>query len=163
FYMPDPGGFHTYGMLWTPTLTTFYVDGLATLQLPTPQSWNSPMYMIMNLALGGWGGYVDENGLPAQMNVDYGRAYGLADGSSIAKNMAATNGYVESGTPTSPAATGVNTVDLVGSHQTITGNDAGDTFISNDSGNVLIGGAGADFFEIGRGGDTVTGAGGADT
>ncbi|MGZ3277016.1 MAG: type I secretion C-terminal target domain-containing protein [Caulobacteraceae bacterium] len=163
FYMPNPSGFHTYGMLWTPTTTSFYVDGTAVMQLATPLSWNSPMYMILNLALGGWGGYIDESGLPAQMKVDYVRVYGLADGSSVVENMTAANGYVEISGPSYTAPANVNTVDLVGSHQTITGNDAGDTFISNDSGNVLIGGAGADFFEVGRGGDSVTGNGGADT
>jgi beta-glucanase (GH16 family) len=163
FYMPNPNGLHTYGMLWTPTNTSFYVDGIAILQLPTPLSWNSPMYMILNLALGGWGGFIDESALPAQMKVDYIRVYGLADGSSVVDNMTAGNGYVEISVPSFTAPAGVNTIDLVGSHQTITGNAAGDTFISNDTGNVLIGGAGNDFFEIGRGGDYVTGNGGADT
>jgi beta-glucanase (GH16 family) len=163
YYNPSPSGFHTYGMLWTPSETTFYVDGLAVMQLATPASWDKPMYMILNLALGGWGGAIDESALPAQMKVDYVRVYGLADGSQVVDNMTAANGYVEISDATYTAPSNVNTIDLVGTHQTITGNDAGDTFISNDTGNVLLGGSGADFFEVGRGGDTVTGGGGADT
>jgi beta-glucanase (GH16 family) len=163
YYMPDPTGFHTYGMLWTPTLTTFYVDQIAVMQLATPASWNKPMYMILNLALGGWGGAIDESGLPAQMKVDYVRVYGLADGSQVVDNMTAANGYVEISDASYTAGSTVNTIRLVGSHQTITGNDAGDTFISNDTGNALVGGAGNDFFEIGRAGDSVTGGAGADT
>jgi Ca2+-binding RTX toxin-like protein len=62
---------------------------------------------------------------------------------------------------TAPA--GVSSITLTGSGQTITGNNLGDTFISNNSGNHLIGGTGADTFVIGRGGDVVTGGGGADT
>jgi len=162
-YLPNPSGFHTYGMLWTPTLTTFYIDGIGVMQLPTPASWDKPMYMMLNLALGGWGGTIDESGLPAQMKVDYVRVYGLADGSSVVDNMTSANGFVEISDASYTAAAGVTTVELVGSHQTITANDAGDTLISNATGNVLIGGAGPDIIEIGRGGDTATGNGGADT
>ena len=54
-------------------------------------------------------------------------------------------------------------ITLTGSAQTVTGNNAGDTFHSNNTGNHLIGGTGADVFDIGRAGDVVTGGGGADT
>ena len=163
YYMPDPSGMHTYGMLWTPDTTTFYVDKVAVMQLATPASWNQPMYMILNLAIGGWGGPIDSNGLPAQMNVDYVRVYGLADNAQVVDNMTAANGYVSIGASSYTAPAGVSTVNLVGSNQTIIGNDAGDTFISNDTGNRLIGGIGADTFLLGRAGDTASGGAGADT
>jgi Ca2+-binding RTX toxin-like protein len=57
---------------------------------------------------------------------------------------------------------GVRTVFLTGSGQTVTGNDQGDVFWSNNAGNRLLGGAGNDTFYLGRGGDTATGNGGAD-
>jgi hypothetical protein len=58
---------------------------------------------------------------------------------------------------------GVTTIHLTGADQTVTGNNAGDTFWSNDTGNVLIGGTGNDTFHLGRGGDWATGDGGNDT
>jgi Ca2+-binding RTX toxin-like protein len=56
----------------------------------------------------------------------------------------------------------ITDVTLTGSAQTITGNDAGDTFFSNDTGNTLIGGGGQDVFHLGGGGDVATGGAGAD-
>ena len=91
----NPGGFHTYGMLWTPQTVTFYFDGIEVLQGATPSTWTSPMAMIVNLAVGGWGGTPDASQFPAQMQVDYIRAYALADGSS----------QVTQGTPDPPVAT----------------------------------------------------------
>jgi beta-glucanase (GH16 family) len=88
-------GFHTYGLLWTPTVTAFYVDGTAVMEMATPASWDKPMYLIVDLAMGGWGGPVDEASLPAQMNIDYVRVYGLADGSQV----------VQQETPAGPAGT----------------------------------------------------------
>jgi beta-glucanase (GH16 family) len=81
-YMPALSGFHTYGMLWTPATTSFYIDGLGVMQVATPASWTKPMYMILDMALGGWGGPIDGGALPATMQVDYVRVYGLAGGSS---------------------------------------------------------------------------------
>lgn len=78
----DPSGFHTYGLLWTPTTLTYYYDGYAVMQAPTPTTWTDPMYMIANLAMGGYGGQWNNSQLPAQMQIAWIRAYGLADGSS---------------------------------------------------------------------------------
>ncbi|HEX2801221.1 MAG TPA: family 16 glycosylhydrolase, partial [Phenylobacterium sp.] len=78
----SPEGFHTYGMLWTPQTVTFYYDGIEVLRGATPSTWTSPMAMIVNLAVGGWGGTPDAASFPAQLQVDYVRAYALADGSS---------------------------------------------------------------------------------
>jgi beta-glucanase (GH16 family) len=63
-YTGDPGGFHTYGMLWTPSTVTFYRDGTAILQGATPANWTSPMGMIVNLAVGGWGGNPKPRAVP---------------------------------------------------------------------------------------------------
>ena len=94
-YMADPTTFHTYGMLWTPTTVTFYLDGNAIMTGPTPDTWTQPMGMIVNMAIGGWAGNPVASQFPATMQVDYVRAYGLADGSSIVDHL----------TPTPPAAT----------------------------------------------------------
>ncbi|WP_395671341.1 family 16 glycosylhydrolase [Phenylobacterium sp.] len=78
----ESAGMHTYGMLWTPQTVTFYYDGVAVLQGPTPANWTQPMGMILNLAIGGWGGTPDASMFPTSMKVDYVRAYALADGST---------------------------------------------------------------------------------
>jgi beta-glucanase (GH16 family) len=194
------GGYHTYGVLWTATDLTWYLDGQAVFHAATPADMNQPMYMIANMAIGGWAG--TPNFTSTDMKVDYIRAYALADGSStwtssIAPQapdgtLAASDGSsgsvvsppastspgpgattVGSGSTTSGAVSvsdaaytvpdGVSSITLTGSHQTITGNGAGDTFVSNNSGNTLIGGAGDDTFVLGRGGDWATGGAGADT
>jgi beta-glucanase (GH16 family) len=85
-YVPALSGSHDYGMLWTPTTTTFYIDEMAVLTMATPASWTKPMYMILDLALGGWGGAVDASALPAQMQVDWVHVYGLADNSQVVQS-----------------------------------------------------------------------------
>jgi len=73
-------GFHTYGVLWTPQTLTFYFDGRAIFSEPTPADMNQPMYMLMNLAVGGnWPGSpnASTNWALANMKIDYVRAYSL--------------------------------------------------------------------------------------
>lgn len=94
-YMPEPGGFHTYGMLWTATNVTFYVDDVAVMQGPTPTNWTMPMSIIANLAVGGWGGEPNAANFPASLKIDYIRVYGLADGSAVVNHE----------TPETPAGT----------------------------------------------------------
>jgi len=83
----DPSAWHTYGMLWTQSTTTFYIDGTAVMSGPTPANWTSPMGMIVNMAIGGFGGVPNGSEFPATMNIDYVKAYALADGSSVVKTM----------------------------------------------------------------------------
>jgi beta-glucanase (GH16 family) len=94
-YRGDPGGYHTYGMLWTKTTVTFYYDGIEVLKGPTPSTWTQPLVLIANLAVGGWGGEADSADFPAKLKIDYIRAYALADGSSVVVHP----------TPETPAAT----------------------------------------------------------
>jgi beta-glucanase (GH16 family) len=91
----DLSGFHNYGLMWTPQTVTFYYDDVAVYQTATPAAWNAPMYMLANLAVGGYGGPPDRAAFPASMQIDYIHAYALADGSSV----------VERGTPLAPGGT----------------------------------------------------------
>lgn len=72
-------GMHTYGALWTPFEIVWYVDNVEVFRSATPADMNKPMYLIANLALGGWAGAVDAGALPAEMRIDYIRAYALTD------------------------------------------------------------------------------------
>ena len=79
-YVPtNATGFHTYGVLWTPTTLGWYVDGVEVATAATPSDMNKPMYMLVNLAIGGnWPGSAPSNFTSAQMQVDYVRAYSLS-------------------------------------------------------------------------------------
>jgi beta-glucanase (GH16 family) len=142
-------GFHTYGVLWTKTDLSWYVDGVEVFHTATPADMNKPMYMIANLALGGWGGTVDNSQLPAQMKVDFIHAYALADGSStVITKLPTPTAPPPVTTPTAPAAPPASTAGLV--------------LTSTNPGCVLTGGAGADTLNASEGLDTLTGGAGAD-
>ncbi|MDP2009288.1 MAG: family 16 glycosylhydrolase [Phenylobacterium sp.] len=77
-FTPDtPDGMHTYGVLWTPSSLSWYVDGVQVFQAATPSDMNKPMFMLANMAVGGWAGTVDNGALPAELKIDYIRAYAL--------------------------------------------------------------------------------------
>jgi len=101
----NPNDFHNYGMLWTKDTTTFYIDGVAVLSGPTPANWTSPMGLIVNMALGGWGGNPDPSQFPASMKVDWVHAYALADGSTITKTSMPDAPFSTIQDKTQPAST----------------------------------------------------------
>jgi beta-glucanase (GH16 family) len=70
-------GFHTYGVDWEADNITWYLDGKQVFEAATPADLHSPMYMIVNLAVGGyWPGSPTSAGeFPATMQVDYIHAY----------------------------------------------------------------------------------------
>ncbi len=71
---------HTIAALWTPEAVVFFLDGEETGRvvdrtlIPT-----TPMYVILNLALGGPAGDVDEKALPQPFRVDHVRVWQEAD------------------------------------------------------------------------------------
>jgi beta-glucanase (GH16 family) len=71
--------YHIYGVDWEPATTTLYIDHRPVASAPTPQSMNTPMYMLINLAVGGpgsWPGPPDRaTRFPANYRVAYVRAY----------------------------------------------------------------------------------------
>lgn len=78
--VPDTtDGFHKYGVLWDPEHITYYFDERQVQQLDTPPDMNKPMYILLNLAVGGnWAQAPDPSTpFPARMSVDYVRAYSL--------------------------------------------------------------------------------------
>ena len=85
-------GYHTYAVDWEPTTTTIYFDGQPTASWPTPSDMNQPMYMLINLAVGGPGSWPGPpNGstvFPANMNIDYVRAYASPNSINIGGALA---------------------------------------------------------------------------
>ena len=82
----DDGGFHTYGIIWSPGMIQFYVDDPSNVffaqnmsDLPDGGEWvfDQPFYLVMNLAVGGdWAGDPDNSTRsPSEMVVDYVRVY----------------------------------------------------------------------------------------
>lgn len=124
--------FHTYGLDWEPDYLTWYIDGVATLTMPTWPGMDKPMYMIANIGGGGtWSG--DPNSttpFPATMEIDYIRAFASAN-------------TVEKGVP----------VDKLGT-------DGADMLYGTSLNDSLNGGLGDDALYGGAGDDILTGGGG---
>jgi hypothetical protein len=49
-------GWHTYGMLWNASQITWYLDGRPLMSAPTYDSTNQPMYLLLQMWVGGWTG-----------------------------------------------------------------------------------------------------------
>lgn len=73
--------FHRYQLHWTHDLIRFGVDDRPTLTVHPAElgvQFDRPMFLILNLAIGGlWGGAqgIDETALPAMLEIDYVRVY----------------------------------------------------------------------------------------
>jgi beta-glucanase (GH16 family) len=153
----DPTGFHTYGMLWTAQTVTWYYDGTAIYQAPTPADWHQPMHMLLNLAIGSYGGDPDPSQYPASLQVDYVRAYALADGSSVVeRSMPPTFGTAGDDHLAAPAAGGETLYGLAGA-DTLTASAGGNTLFGGDGGDSIVGGTGFDQINGDKGDDTIVG------
>ena len=83
-------GFHKFGVLWTPTTITWYVDEVSIGSVPTPSNLNSPMYMIANLALNSSTPSTYAGG---DLQVQYMRAYTLANAPVFTSNQTLTASF----------------------------------------------------------------------
>ncbi|RAK61552.1 1,3-beta-glucanase [Phenylobacterium hankyongense] len=180
-FIPDTtSGFHTYGVLWTPTDLVWYVDGVETFHTATPADMNTPMYMIANMAVGGWGGAVDNADMPATMTIDYIHAYALAGDTSSSTGGATTTPTpppVSTPTPaptgsggSSAAAPGLSLIAVQGG-DTLNGGSGNDTLVGGSGPNQLwgqegndsiVGGSGFDNINGNKGDDTIDGGSGGD-
>lgn len=54
--------FHRYGVAWTRDAIVWYVDRREVMRTPTPDEVQHPMFLLLNLGVGGpWGGYPDQS------------------------------------------------------------------------------------------------------
>jgi beta-glucanase (GH16 family) len=75
---PDAAGdFHVYGLQWTADALAFYVDGEERWRYDGPSVPREPMYVLLNLAVGGdWpGNPTPDTRFPAALLVDYVRVW----------------------------------------------------------------------------------------
>lgn len=69
--VPTADGWHRVGVLWTDERVEFYLDDVLTGIVDDPQLVpQTPMYLIVNLALGGRAGPVDDQALPQHFDID---------------------------------------------------------------------------------------------
>jgi len=73
-------GWHTYGLLWTSSRITAYVDGVSQGYVTTTgnaNEYNAPMFMLINMAVGGdlGGAVAVSDWTKATLDVDYVRVY----------------------------------------------------------------------------------------
>ncbi|WP_062110969.1 family 16 glycosylhydrolase [Aureimonas sp. AU40] len=188
-FTPDlTTGYHTYGVLWTASQVTWYLDGTAVKSVATPADMHGPMYMLVNLAIDKTADASTFNG--ADLKVDYIRAYSLAN-SPLAS--VPTNSLVA--TPAKPAFQALvgtardDTFVVTHSGDTILEKAGGGTdtvhtsvdytlpdnvenvvllsgalkVVGNDEANRMFGNAEANMLIGGAGNDTLIGQGGADT
>ncbi len=84
-------GFHVYGVDWEPATIIFLVDHKVIATAPTPDSMNTPMFILINLAVGGvgsWPGPPDgSTHFPARLKIDWVRAYATTNTRQVSGDM----------------------------------------------------------------------------
>ena len=85
-HVDTPDQFHTYGMLWDKNYLVWYIDGVEVNRQVTSPDQNTPMYMLLNLAVGGsWPGAPDATTpFPASMGLDYVHVFALNSSAPVA-------------------------------------------------------------------------------
>ncbi|MDQ8728500.1 family 16 glycosylhydrolase [Bradyrhizobium sp. LHD-71] len=125
-------GKHTFAVEWTPYTLTYFVDNVQVGQVATPSDMNTAMYMLANLAMGGyWAGDADPT-TTASISIDSIKAYQLPQ-YTLANYALLASGEADNA--------------IRGS--------SGDDALAGTAGNDLLGGAGgADKMTGGAGDDT---------
>ena len=69
--------FHTFAVEWSPGELVFYIDGIEFQRVESENIASQDMYMILNLAVGGWfpGSPDETTTLPAEFVIDHVRVY----------------------------------------------------------------------------------------
>lgn len=168
-------GFHTYGLLWEADSIAWYYDGMLVRE--EAMALSEEMYLILNLAVGGWAKDPDATtNFADPLRIDYVRAFELESSSS--RNPAVTDGTSARerpvGTSASEIIDGTRWADFAtagAGNDTLYG-DGGDDLLFGEVGDdqifghaghdQLYGGAGRDKLIGGMGSDVLEGGAGAD-
>ena len=151
-------GFHTYGMNWTESFVTFYLDGVQMGQMKTPVVMTTSMYVIANLALGGWPGLPDATTpFPAEFKVDYIRVW--QDAAAMAPRVLAGT----DGAETLSGGDGADTMRGLEGNDSLYGGRGNDHLLGGVGNDRMLGGVGNDTFDGGEGDDSLIGGGGDDS
>lgn len=116
---------HTYTLSWAPGSLTWGIDGKTTCtqQQVVPKN---PMFLIINNAMGGSGGQINNADFPQTMQIDYVRATASPT----------TSGPTGAGDPAGAVSDGASTgTDTGGQTSDQGGNDPGPTSGSSEGGN----------------------------
>jgi beta-glucanase (GH16 family) len=76
--------FHTFAVEWSPEKIVWFVDGVKRHEL-AGKSPKEPMYLLANMAVGGYAGSPDATAFPASFDIDYIRAYESTSAPTIDK------------------------------------------------------------------------------
>ena len=81
YFLDTPDQFHTYGFKWDANYLVWYVDGQESFRLTTPSDMHTRAFIELNLAVGGFWATnpTNQTPFPSSFQVDYVRAYQLAD------------------------------------------------------------------------------------
>ena len=161
--VPDmSAGYHTYGVDWQADYITYYFDGVEVWKTATPSDLHEPMYMIANLAVGGyWPGMVNSTTpFPAQMKIDYIRAYtdkGLTPPPDPT-DPPPTDPPLQSklfSLPTSGPYYSSTTIRGTARSETLNGTTAANKIDGRGGADTMIGGAGDDHYFVNSADDTI--------
>lgn len=141
--------FHEYGVFVDQQWTTFYFDRQEVFRVETPSEHEQPMFLLINLALGG-GWPIDQAPSPSFMQVDYVRAY--AAPASPPPPDQTTRGT--DGNDSLKGTSGNDRIEGLGGNDGLAGLAGADTLLGGAGNDVLDGGTGADSMAGGMGDDT---------
>lgn len=145
-------GFHTYAVLWDATNIKWYFDDVHIATLPTQWDMHVEMYLIIQLAVGGYwpGNPNSETVFPAHMDIDFVRVYSN-NPAAVAVTPPTRAVPTAPPTPTRPSATtlppataaSTSTVNVAWDAD-LTGTAANERFAFNSGGSPTVAGAGGD-------------------
>ena len=169
-------GYHTYALKWSEDSVEWYIDGVLVRSQPGLEG--QEMYLAMSLAVGGFGGNVDDStDFSDGLAIDYVRVYELETDPN--RNEAIESGAFESqelhqGTEDNDIVYGSQwRDDMIGgsgddtmhgrdNDDRLSGDDGADELYGGEGGDILLGGAGEDKLIGGNGADTLEGGAGKD-
>lgn len=80
YFSPDKDGYVTTGLLWTPGLAAYYINGREVLHYENPRVASVPVDIMFTVPTGGWDNDpLDDAQLPAEWVIDYVRVWQRKD------------------------------------------------------------------------------------